>query len=275
MTRLKPHAVLLIALAFATPVAAQVARNGDADPQWPSVATDEPQWPNITPENLPDPVPNPQPAFINPEQVTNRIMGDHFGPSAGSKPPASPSADVTGSTARWPQFPQEREPSRFAFEVGARYWFSSGSMYFAFTNQHPFFGNPTSTLDWTNMTGHSAEVFARADHMPSGFFVKGVVALGAITNGQIDDRDFFFDQIKFSDTTSDVKDGWLTSAMMDIGWAYSPTTELSPGLLRRLSLLARGGDGLWPALQSGFGTDHQPVPGRQRADRLRHRGAAL
>jgi len=113
--------------------------------------------------------------------------------------------------------------SPFAVEVGARYWYSTGSLNFAFANGSPLFGNPTSTLDWRGLSAHSGEVFARIDHIPSGVFVKGLVGLGITKDGHIDDLDFLVTQFKFSDTTSDVHNGNLSYGMFDVGWAYSPT----------------------------------------------------
>ena len=81
--------------------------------------------------------------------------------------------------ARWPTLPPERPASPFVFEAGARYWYSSGSMNFGFSNGDPLFGNPTSTLDWHGLSAHTGEVFARVDHVPSGVFVKGVAGAGA------------------------------------------------------------------------------------------------
>ena len=74
-------------------------------------------------------------------------------------------------------------------------------MNFAFSNGHPLFGSPTSTLDWLRLSSHSGEGFARLDHIPSGFFVKGIAGLGNIFDGSIIDRDFFIGQLKFSDTS--------------------------------------------------------------------------
>ena len=119
--------------------------------------------------------------------------------------------------------------SPFAFEVGGRYWYSSGRLSFAFANGNPFFGNPTSTLDWHGLSAHSGEVFARIDHIPSGVFVKGLVGLGSVTHGHIDDMDFLVTQFKFSDTTSDVHNGNLSYGMFDVGWAYSPTVGVRLG----------------------------------------------
>jgi len=60
--------------------------------------------------------------------------------------------------------------------------------------------------------------------------VKGVAGLGKIIGGHIDDRDFLATQWKFSDTTSDVRDGTLSYVMFDIGWAYSPTAGMRLGV---------------------------------------------
>jgi outer membrane protease len=139
-------------------------------------------------------------------------------------------ADVTGSTARWPAVPAEKQPSPFVFEAGARYWYSSGSIKFGFANGNPLFGNPTSTLDWSGLHAHSGEAFARLDHIPSGAFVKGVVGLGSIVDGRIEDRDFLTGQLEFSNTTSDVKDGNLRFAIVDLGWVYAPIHNLRFGV---------------------------------------------
>ena len=119
--------------------------------------------------------------------------------------------------------------SPFAFEVGGRYWYSSGRLNFGFANGNPLFGNPTSTLDWRGLSAHSGEVFARIDHIPSGVFVKGLVGLGTVIGGHIDDLDFLVTQFKFSDTTSDVHNGNLSYGMLDVGWAYSPTVGVRLG----------------------------------------------
>jgi hypothetical protein len=125
---------------------------------------------------------------------------------------------------QWPLVAAAPAPwlfSPFRLEAGARYWFSSSTMNFAFSNGDPLFGDPTSTLDWKGTTAHAGEAFARIDHKPTGLFVKGLVGGGGIaTNGEMIDRDFLFDQIKFSDTTSDVKQNSLFYASGDIGMFY-------------------------------------------------------
>jgi hypothetical protein len=120
-----------------------------------------------------------------------------------------------------PEFFDKRFPSPFAFEGGARYWYSIGQNRFAFTNNTFPFGNPTSTLDWDRMQGHSGEGFARVDHLPSGLFAKGLIGGGVIKGGDMDDLDFLIDQINFSNTTSAVGNANLRYAMVDVGWSYA------------------------------------------------------
>jgi len=107
----------------------------------------------------------------------------------------------------------------FSFELGARYWYSSGTTTFAFTNGSPFFGDPTSTIDWNNMEGHSGEIFGRVKHRPTGYFVKGLLGGGKIVSGEMIDRDFFAGGLKFSDTSSNIEGDNLKFAMIDLGFS--------------------------------------------------------
>lgn len=227
---------------MATTVAAWTAERVSDGPQWPDIPAGNPQWPNVRLDDLDAVRVNPRPAFIDPVQVEDRILGrPSRAParwSAASKSNAVPiqpsaadglDANASGGTARWPSLPPEKQPSQFAFEAGARYWYSSGSMNFAFSNGHPLFGSPTSTLDWLRLSSHSGEGFARLDHIPSGFFVKGVAGLGNIFDGSIIDRDFFIGQLKFSDTTSDVTNGRLSYGIFDVGWAFHPVPDIRIG----------------------------------------------
>ena len=238
MTRFSLCTAVTIALAAMT--AAAHAADSYADPQWPAIEGSDAQWPNLRPEDLPTSRPNPRPEFVDRDQApASQVMAKSTTPAfttAGlkeiTKEPTSEiaRADATGSTAQWPKLAEEPKPSPFAFEAGARYWYSSGNYRFAFSNGIPGFGTPTSTLDWKHMDGHSGEVFARLDHKPSGFFIKGMGGGGGITEGYIDDKDFLSAQRKFSDTRSDVQNGNLTFAMVDVGWAYSPAAGVRFGV---------------------------------------------
>src|SRR5262249_5523368 len=91
---------------------------------------------------------------------------------------------------------------------------------FAFTNNIFPFGNPTSTLDWDRMQGHSGEGFARVDHLATGLFAKGLIGGGVLKGGDLDDLDFLVSQINFSNTTSAVDGNTMRYPMIDLGWAY-------------------------------------------------------
>ena len=248
VTRLKSCAALMLGLVLGTAIPTWAAGPEPYDgPQWPNVASDEPpgpasdgpRWPNLRLDDVDSNRVNPHPSFLDPGQVEARIMGH--------KPPVavpSNTSDITGSVtnraamdakangfdARWPTFPPYETPSAFVYEAGVRYWLSSGKMQFSFANQHPLFGSPTSTLDWLGLSANSGEAFGRVDHVPTGFFVKGLAGGGAMFGGKIDDRDFFVAQYKFSDTTSNVNEGWLGYAMIDIGWAYTPVPGMKFGV---------------------------------------------
>jgi hypothetical protein len=103
------------------------------------------------------------------------------------------------------------------FEGGGRYWYSSGRINFGFYNGDPAFGDPTSTLDWTGLEAHVGELFGRVTH-DSGLYLKGTIGGGDIGSGKIVDRDFFAGQVKFSDTTSQVRDGNVRYGTIDIGY---------------------------------------------------------
>jgi len=196
------------------------------------------RWPNVRLDSdaTPAPRPNQRPSFTDSNEVTERIT--RRSPREAAKPaavPAKPSTasdalatDLTGSTARWPV---ERQAPRspFAFEAGARYWYSVGAVRFNFTNNSPLFGSPTSTLFWHGMVAQSGEAFARIDHLASGFFVKGMAGMGRLSDGNLVDEDFLVNQFKFSDTNSDVSSGSTRFAMFDAGWAYWPVPDVRLG----------------------------------------------
>src|SRR5262249_558641 len=118
-----------------------------------------------------------------------------------------------------------RFPSPFSFEAGARYWYSVGQNRFAFTSNIFPAGNPTSTLDWDRIQGHSGEGFFRIDHHPSHLYVKGLAGGGILKGGDMDDLDFLVTQINFSNTTSAVDGNNLAYAIIDFGYAFEVPQE--------------------------------------------------
>lgn len=206
-------------------------RPNDIDADTASIGRADAQWPNLPADKLPDAAPKSAAAKGAPATTTTvvakpdttAVVAKPDAAAAATAKPAAPAADVTGSATSWPNLtPDHSQPSAFVVETGARYWYSSGKIRFAFRNGSPLFGDPTSTLDWHSLTAHSGEAFARVDHRPSGFFVKGLLGFGSIVDGSIDDADFLAGQFKFSDTRSNVSSGDQSYAMIDLGWAYSP-----------------------------------------------------
>jgi hypothetical protein len=195
-------------------IAAGIGIAGLQAAEWPKLrASSEatvwnpgPRWPEI-PDVKPDrPNPGPLPQWSN---LFAAAANDVTGAFGRAKP--VPVLFAAGQ----PRF------SPFAFEIGARYWYSFGDTRFDFTNGHPLAGDPTSTLYWYDTQGHSGEIFARLYHAPSGLFVKGLIGGGVLRDGTIDDRDYFVTQIKFSDTTSEITGNNFRYGIVDLGWAFA------------------------------------------------------
>ena len=236
---------LLLALASVQRVAAaEWPKIRESDTLWPLAPLGDPQWPNVPADKLAS-APKTVPASVKagstsgatdgaispvetladvaavnpPKPKDGRKNDDNLTTGAFLAPPPPPAA-APAAPVPPPEFFERRFPSPWAFEGGARYWYSIGQNRFAFTNNIFPFGNPTSTLDWDRMQGHSGEGFFRVDHRPTGMFVKGLLGGGVIKGGDMDDLDFLIDQINFSNTTSAVGDASLRYAMIDVGYAY-------------------------------------------------------
>jgi len=225
---------LLLALASVQPSrAAEWPNLRQSDTLWPLDNLGGPQWPSVPPDKLSTPQTTPAtPAPASGNGAKDSAAYD-VGPVAGTAAPSRKSDDelLTGASLdvpppvkAAPPAPADvfvkSSPSPFVFEVGTRYWYSIGQNRFAFTNNIFPFGNPTSTLDWDRMQGHSGELFGRIDHRPTGLFLKGLIGGGVLTGGDMDDLDFFIAGLNFSNTTSSVGDANLRYAMIDLGYAY-------------------------------------------------------
>jgi hypothetical protein len=234
---------LLLALASVPQLhAAEWPNVRQSDTLWPLAPLGGPQWPKVPAETLT--APQTVPASTNrqssnaPKDDTAYRVETFPDVTAAVAPPKAKSDDdlVTGASLALPppvkappppapEFFAKRFPSPFVFEGGARYWYSIGQNRYAFANKSELFfgiplGNPTSTLDWDRMQGHSGEGFFRVDHLPTGLFAKGLIGGGVIKGGDMDDLDFLITQINFSNTTSTVGNASLRYAMFDVGYAY-------------------------------------------------------
>jgi|GEM_PF-206077 len=111
-------------------------------------------------------------------------------------------------------------------EVGGRLFFSTGID----GAPQPLLGNNNmsliSRLTFSDLSAVSEEIFARADHL-SGFFAKGNVGAGSVTNGQLNDEDFPAGGA-YSNTLSDVW-GNLSYATIDLGYSLFKTASAKTG----------------------------------------------
>lgn len=103
------------------------------------------------------------------------------------------------------------------FEIGARYWVSTGKTRNSHNAQElaPALGNPTSVLTYDKLLANTGELFGRAGD--DRWFVKAMVGGGRINNGSFHDEDFAAGQVKFSDTVSSVTNGSIGYFTADFG----------------------------------------------------------
>ena len=119
---------------------------------------------------------------------------------------------ATGVVAQGPP------PIRDGWELGLRYWYSSGTARWSHNAQSidPSVGNPTSILTYDDVTAHAIELHARKN-LQRRWFVRGNAGLGGIRYGSFDDEDYAAGQLKYSDSTSPVKGNRLAYASLDLG----------------------------------------------------------
>jgi hypothetical protein len=150
---------------------------------------------------------------------------------------ATPSYQVFPAT---PAYPADQPPPDvpvvlkpvtvpgYSFEVGARYWYSTGKL------SKDLFDDPRSSdllnsrLTYDGLTAHSFEAFGRVN-LPSGLFLKGFAGVSGLGKGSLNDEDFAFPGFPYSSTLSDQRGGRLNYAMADLGYSYAanPRADVS------------------------------------------------
>jgi hypothetical protein len=106
---------------------------------------------------------------------------------------------------------------QFEFEIGGRYWYSSGKLSKTLYDDPRFTGFVNSRLTYSDLKAHAGEIFARADHL-SGFFLKGYAGLAALKSGELQDEDFPPAIAPYSSTLSEQRDGDLRYFNIDVGY---------------------------------------------------------
>ncbi|MDI9819310.1 MULTISPECIES: omptin family outer membrane protease [unclassified Legionella] len=111
--------------------------------------------------------------------------------------------------------------------VGLRYWYSTGNSSWNHdpSGVEPFLGNPGSVLSYDDMDAHSGEIFFQLTHK-TGLFAKGFLATGSIKNGNLNDKDYLSGQVRFSDTTSSLRNGDLDYLSIDFGGNFYENNSL-------------------------------------------------
>jgi hypothetical protein len=115
-------------------------------------------------------------------------------------------------------------PSRFLqqgvfFELGARYWFSSGkySKDLAQVGALPNAGQPISRLAFTGLTDHAGEWFGSVKQV-NGWFLQWNLGFGKTVAGNLTDEDFTPFITPFSSTLSRQQEGSIGYATIDLGY---------------------------------------------------------
>ena len=117
--------------------------------------------------------------------------------------------------------PTKAPPLQFSdwqIEAGPRYWFSSGSMKKNLYSPVDI-GHLNSTITYGQMQGHSLEAFFRLDNR-NGIFLKGNFGLGDLVNGKLNDEDYPPGVVPYSNTLSQMGDGRLRNASLDLGYNF-------------------------------------------------------
>lgn len=120
--------------------------------------------------------------------------------------------------ADMPVFKAPPPIARWDYELGARYFLSGGSyqknLWDPFTTSQL-----NSRLTYSGAVGHAGEIFGRINS-PTGFFVKGYAGLGSQVGGNLQDEDFPPAIAPYSSTNSQMRNGGLGYASIDVGHTF-------------------------------------------------------
>lgn len=139
--------------------------------------------------------------------------------SAGGEPTVYPTYGVPPPA---PEFVAGPAPiaHAFEFEVGARYWYSSGKLAKELFDVPGGGQSLLSRLTYSGLTSQSGEAFARVDSI-SGVFVKGYAGLANLGKGSLNDEDFPPGISPYSSTLSDQQNGRLNYLTADLGYGLT------------------------------------------------------
>jgi hypothetical protein len=142
-------------------------------------------------------------------------------------------AEIAVPTAPAPVFvAPDPYPSRFLqqgifFDLGARYWFSSGKYSKDLSGTDGT--GLVSRLSYTGLTSHAGELFGSVKGVNS-YFLKWNVGFAKTVAGNLTDEDFTPVTVPFSSTLSGQQEGSLGYATIDLGYNVvgTPTWQAGP-----------------------------------------------
>jgi len=114
---------------------------------------------------------------------------------------------------------QDPPQATAGFELGMRYWVSTGSTQRSHDASafSPLLLNPTSTLVYSDLDANTLELYGRK-RFGERWFAKGNLGVGTINTGTFTDQDFFIDMgVPVMTQTVSATSGKLQYASIDVG----------------------------------------------------------
>ncbi len=105
----------------------------------------------------------------------------------------------------------------YAFEIGARYWYSSGKLAKDLYDDPRSAADLASRLTYSGLASHAFEGFGKLT-LPSNLFLKGFAGVSGLHNGSLNDEDFPPGTVPYSSTKSAQNGGRLGYATADLGY---------------------------------------------------------
>ncbi|HKS61384.1 MAG TPA: hypothetical protein VJT13_06785 [Xanthobacteraceae bacterium] len=141
--------------------------------------------------------------------------------------PAAPSYEYAPPPGAAVMAPVPAAPG-YAFEVGARYWYSSGRLAKDLYDDPRFSNDIVSRLTYDGLASHSFEAFGKIA-LPNSLFVKGYAGISGLQKGSLNDEDFPPLTLPYSSTMSSQSGGRLGYLTADLGYGFAvnPATNVS------------------------------------------------
>jgi len=117
----------------------------------------------------------------------------------------------------------------FTFNIGARYWYSSGKLAKDLYDDPRSSQNLNSRLTYSGLTSGSFEGYGRIDTTFGSFF-KGYAGLSGLDSGALDDEDFPPAIAPYSSTLSQQQGGKLGYGSIDFGQIVARTDRVRASL---------------------------------------------